>query len=83
MTKVISQRELRNDSAAIMRALDEGEAFVITRNGVPVGQLKPVGKRPASRDEILAAFANLPRIDPERFRRDLDDIFGTEFEPRA
>ena len=36
-----------------------------------------------SRDEILAAFANLPRIDPERFRRDLDDIFGTEFEPRA
>ena len=42
MTKVISQRELRNGSAAIMRALDEGEDFVITRNGVPVGELKPV-----------------------------------------
>lgn len=34
--KVISQRELRNDNAAIMRGVEEGETFTVTRRGVPV-----------------------------------------------
>ncbi|PYQ81141.1 MAG: hypothetical protein DMG01_04830, partial [Acidobacteria bacterium] len=38
----ITQRELRNDSGRIMRALDRGKAFIVTRNGVPVGELIPV-----------------------------------------
>jgi prevent-host-death family protein len=38
---VISQRELRNDNAAIMRAVEEGETFTVTRRGVPVAHLVP------------------------------------------
>ena len=38
----ISQRELRNDSGRIMRALIEGETFIITRNGQPIGELGPL-----------------------------------------
>ena len=34
----ISQRKLRNNSGEIMRRLDQGEAFIVTRNGVPVGE---------------------------------------------
>jgi prevent-host-death family protein len=37
MGREITQRELRNNSGEIMRELDEGETFVVTRNGVPVG----------------------------------------------
>jgi antitoxin (DNA-binding transcriptional repressor) of toxin-antitoxin stability system len=37
MAREITQRELRNGSGDIMRALDRGEAFIVTRNGVPVG----------------------------------------------
>ena len=37
MTTVITQRELRNDNAEIMRRLDEGESFIVTSNGRPVG----------------------------------------------
>nr|WP_291822800.1 hypothetical protein [Candidatus Microthrix sp.] len=37
MGQTITQRELRNGSGEIMRRLDEGESFVVTRNGVPVG----------------------------------------------
>ena len=44
----ISQRELRNNSGDIMRRLDEGEAFIVTRNGVPVGELMPM-RRPSAR----------------------------------
>jgi antitoxin (DNA-binding transcriptional repressor) of toxin-antitoxin stability system len=35
MAREITQRELRNSSGEVMRALDRGEAFVVTRNGVP------------------------------------------------
>ena len=45
MTRKLSQRELRNQSGEIMRALDEGEDFIVTRNGVPVGELRPIRRR--------------------------------------
>jgi antitoxin (DNA-binding transcriptional repressor) of toxin-antitoxin stability system len=83
MSRVISQRELRNDSGAIMRALDEGEEFVITRHGVPVGELKPVRRHFVSRDALLAAIANSPHIDGKRFREDVDSILDQSIEPRA
>lgn len=37
----ISQRELRNDNADIMRRVEQGETFVVTRNGTPVADLVP------------------------------------------
>ncbi|MBF5001104.1 hypothetical protein IRT45_28620 [Nocardia sp. BSTN01] len=42
MTRTITQAELRNGSAGIMDALEAGDDFVITRNGRPVGELRPV-----------------------------------------
>jgi hypothetical protein len=34
MAKVITQRTLRNESGEIMRGLDRGESYIVTRNGV-------------------------------------------------
>jgi len=45
MQREITQRELRNESGAIMRALDAGESFIVTRNGVPVAEMTPA-RRP-------------------------------------
>jgi len=78
----ITQRELRNDSGAIMRAVEHGESFTISRNGTPIGRLIPLRRRVfVPRAEVLAAFATAPRLDAEKFRRDLDaaadsDPFG-------
>jgi antitoxin (DNA-binding transcriptional repressor) of toxin-antitoxin stability system len=83
MTRTISQRELRNDSGAIMRALDRGEVFLVTRNGIPVGELRPARRRFVSRDLLLEAFANAPQIDAKRFRDELDDVLDQTVEPRA
>ena len=56
-----------------MRALDRGESFVVTRNGVPVGELTPVRRRQfVAADDAVAAFANAPAVDLHRFRGDLD-----------
>lgn len=84
MARTISQRQLRNESGEVMRALDEGQAFVITRNGVPVGELTPVERRRfVAKERLPAAFADLPQIDPERFREDVDKYVDQDATPRA
>jgi antitoxin (DNA-binding transcriptional repressor) of toxin-antitoxin stability system len=80
----ITQRELRNASGEIMRALDRGESFVVTRNGVAVGELAPLRRRrfvPA--EAALAAFAGAPKIDAVRFRSDIDSAVDQDPAPRA
>lgn len=42
MAKIIPQRELRNENAKLMDAVSAGETFVVTRNGEPVAELRPV-----------------------------------------
>jgi len=79
MTKTIAQRELRNDNAKVMEAVTAGETFVVTRNGEPVAELRPLRagrRRFVSRAEVAAmANANV-RIDKDRFRADLDDLIN-------
>jgi prevent-host-death family protein len=66
--RAITQRELRNRSGEIMRALDRGESFTVTRNGVPVGELKPIRDKQFVRiDAALSAFRGAAPVDRERF----------------
>jgi len=83
MTRTISQRELRNDSGEILRALDRGEDFLVTRNGVPVGELRPARRRFVSRKVLIEAFRHAPAIDEARFREDVDAALEQDVEPRA
>ncbi|MCE2532152.1 MAG: hypothetical protein J4F44_06770 [Acidimicrobiia bacterium] len=79
----LTQRQLRNDSGAIMRALDRGESFIVTRNGVPVGELRPVRQRRfVPIDEVVEMFAGGSHIDHEQFRADVDTILDQSIEPR-
>jgi prevent-host-death family protein len=76
MVRTIAQRELRNENAKIMDAVTAGETFVVTRNGEPVAELRPVQsdrKTFISRDDLTRISAAGVRIDPGQFRRDLDD----------
>jgi prevent-host-death family protein len=75
MSRVIAQRELRNQNAQILAAVEAGASFVVTRNGTPVAELRPLarGRRAfVPRQEIAAVAAAGPRIDAVTFRRDLD-----------
>ena len=84
MAKRITQRELRNDSGDIMRALDGGEDFVVTRNGTPVAALVPFQRRRfVKRETLLAAFAGAPPIDGERLRADVDSGIDQDPTPRG
>lgn len=84
MSRSITQRELRNASGDIMRGLDRGESFLVTRNGVPVGELTPVRSRQfVSTTAALAAFAGAPALDPDSFRSDVDAAVDQDIAPRA
>lgn len=71
----ITQRQLRNDSAKVLRAVQEGQSMTVTRNGTPVAELRPVAaRRFVSRTVLEEAARNAPRIDARRFRADVDAL---------
>ena len=73
--RTITQRQLRNESAAVLREVQAGQHLTVTRNGTPVAELRPVAaRRFVPRAVIKAAAATAPRIDTERFRADLDAL---------
>lgn len=84
VSREITQRELRNESGKIMRALDDGESFIVTRRGVPVGELTPLRRHRFVPAETAAAlFRTAPAVDYERLRRDLDDLIDQDITPRG
>lgn len=86
MSVEIRQSELRNDNAAVMRRVAEGESFVVTVNGRPVADVVPhqadTGRRrfvPVA--DLEEAFAAAPMPDPTAWRADLavaDEMFGPD-----
>lgn len=84
MAREITQRELRNGSGEVMRALDRGESFVVTRNGVPVGELVPARTRKfVTSSAAVAAFAGAPFMAADRFRADIDAALDHDPTPRG
>ncbi len=75
MNRTITQRELRNDSGAILRAVQAGQTIIVTRNGVPVAEMRPVApRRFVPRATITEAASRAPRVDAARFRADVDSV---------
>lgn len=80
MTRTITQAELRNGSARVMDELEAGNDFVITRNGRPVGELRPIApRRDVTVNELksrLARFAGTSDSGTEQ--AEIDAAFGEE-----
>jgi prevent-host-death family protein len=77
--KVISQREFRNNSAAVMDAVEAGEVYHVTRNGVEIAEVRPVTRRRRlTAEELVGRHRRLPRVDRDRMRDEADEFFGTE-----
>ena len=76
---VISQREFRNNSAAIMDAVEAGETYHVTRNGVEIAELRPVSRRKRfTAAELVERHKRLPRVDAAEMRREADEFFGED-----
>jgi prevent-host-death family protein len=77
VVRTIPQRDLRNENAKVIDAVAAGETFVVTRNGEPIAELRPLrpGRRTfISRDEVAALAKVDVRIDHRQFRADVDRL---------
>lgn len=82
VARFITQRQLRNDSGAVLRDVQAGQTIIVTRNGVPVAELRPIRPRRYVPRAVLAeSAARAPRIDAARLRADLDGIVDQAVEP--
>ncbi|MFV0254154.1 MAG: type II toxin-antitoxin system Phd/YefM family antitoxin [Beutenbergiaceae bacterium] len=82
MSEIISQRELRNDSGRIMRGLDEGRSYILTRHSVPVGEVLPLRRRRYVDAQVVSEiFQSAPGIDSQRLRQDLDSFVDQDASP--
>ncbi|MBX7435486.1 type II toxin-antitoxin system prevent-host-death family antitoxin [Mycobacterium sp. Y57] len=74
MTEVVTVRDLRNHGGEVLRRVERGERIVVTRDGTPVAELSPLPRRSVSPSELIRRRRNLPRVDVEALRSDVDSV---------
>jgi len=80
----LSQRELRNESGRVLRAVSEGHVFVLTNSGVPVGRIVPLDApapaltiaRPARRQGGWSALEITRKATEQSLTETLEDLRG-------
>lgn len=70
----ISIRDLRNHGGDVVDRAVRGERLTITRSGKAVAELLPLIREPMPLDVVISNRRNLPPVDPDRLREDLDKI---------
>lgn len=70
----VSVRDLRNSGGEVLARVEHGEAVIVTRDGRPVAELRPLPRRSATAAELIARRRNLPPVDPEKWRDDIDTL---------
>ncbi|MGL5828231.1 MAG: type II toxin-antitoxin system Phd/YefM family antitoxin [Angustibacter sp.] len=73
-----SFEELRNRGGDVVDRVQQGEIFGTNRAGKPVAELHPVRPSPVPLAVLLERRRNLPHVDPDQLRRDIDALFDME-----
>jgi prevent-host-death family protein len=75
----VASRELRNNTAEVLRRVQAGEEITITVRGKPVAQVVPLGTRRTpglSGAELVRRLQNLPGEPDPTFAADMEWIRG-------
>jgi prevent-host-death family protein len=73
----VTIRELRNHGGRVVDRVVAGEQLLITRDGRPVAELRPLARAPVSATALLEHWSRLPRVDPVALRADLDAVLDS------
>ena len=74
---VVTIRDLRNHGGEVVDRVLAGEHLVITRDGHPVAELRPV-HRAALDAATLLTRRRLPHVDVNVFRADIDETLDNQ-----
>lgn len=72
MSSTVSIRDLRNHGGDVLAEVERGESVIVTRDGRPVAELRPLPRRGVSATALVARRRHLPDVDPARLRADID-----------
>ena len=71
--------DLRNHGNDVIDRVARGERVTVTRAGKPVAELRPLASARFSSAALLERWRHLPRVDPARFRADVDGMLDSSF----
>lgn len=71
---VVTVRDLRNRGGEVLTRVARGEALIVTRDGVPVAEIRPLRRGTISSADLIARRAALPVLDVDAFRADVDSV---------
>ena len=67
-------RELRNEGGRVLDRVLAGESVLVTRDGQPVAELRPLPHATLDSATLLRRWRHLPSVDPDALRADLDAV---------
>jgi prevent-host-death family protein len=70
----VTIRDLRNHGGEVVGRVEAGEHVTVTRDGRPVAELRPLRAHGIAAAALLERWRRVPAVDPEAFRRDIDDV---------
>jgi prevent-host-death family protein len=70
----VSVRDLRNHGGEVIDRVLGGDTVVVTRDGHEVAELRPLKSPALDAVTLLSRWRNLPKVDPGRFRDDVDSV---------
>ena len=73
----VTIRDLRNRGGDVVDRVQAGERLLVTRDGRPVAELRPLVQTGLTAAELIRRRRNLPAVDPEALRRDLDAVIDS------
>jgi prevent-host-death family protein len=73
----VSIRDLRNHGGDVIDRVERGERLIVTRDGRPVAELRPLERQPVKSGVLIERWSRLPRFDPDALRRDLDQTIDS------
>jgi prevent-host-death family protein len=68
----VTIRELRNRGGAVVDRVAAGERVVVTRDGKPVAELRPVRNHARTAGELVRRWRRLRPVDDLSLRADVD-----------
>jgi prevent-host-death family protein len=70
----VTIRELRNHGGDVLHRVEQGETVIVTRAGIPVGELRPLPRPRLSATSLLGRWRSVPVVDRDVFRSDVDAV---------
>ena len=70
----VTVRDLRNNGAEVLRRVERGERIVVTRDGTPVAELRPLPRPSVGPSELIRRRKHLAKVNLDALRRDIDNL---------